>query len=167
MPNCKTADRHILMVTLIMRLTLLFFADGDTDYAALRPTVTADGSNATTYTNDVGMHLWYASDSTTFQQYGWRDGFDHWEKQDNWTVMNGHAGVGCYTWGPGTVTYTMMVNKENTLEVWYGRSAPYILHNTTKERTLTYSQVERYKCKSYKYPETCYQCLGKEQHCRQ
>lgn len=94
---------------------------GDADYQGLRPTVTADGSNATVYSSDAGMHLWYAADSTTFHQYGWRDGFDHWEKQDDWTNKNGHAGVGCYTWGPGTVTYTMMVNVNNTLEIWYVR----------------------------------------------
>lgn len=92
---------------------------GDTDYADLKPTVTADGSNATTYSTEVGMHIWYASDATTFQQYGWRDGYDNWEKQDNWTDMNGHAGVGCYSWGPGTVTYTIMVNSENTAEIWW------------------------------------------------
>ena len=92
---------------------------GDVDYQDLKPTVTADGSDATSYAEDVGMHIWYASDETTFSQYGWRDGFDTWEKQESWTNKNAHAGVGCYTWGPGTVTYTMMVNLENTVEIWY------------------------------------------------
>ncbi|KAF2429622.1 hypothetical protein EJ08DRAFT_670910 [Tothia fuscella] len=92
---------------------------GDTDYADLRPTVTADGSNATTYATEVGMHLWYASNGTTFKQYGWRDGQKNWEYQEDWKDKNGHAGVGCYTWGPGTTTYTMMVNLENTVEIWW------------------------------------------------
>lgn len=92
---------------------------GDTDYKDLRPTVTLDGSNQTTYSLDVGMHLWYASNATTFKQYGWRDGQKDWEYQEDWDNKNGHAGVGCYTWGPGTTTYTMMVNLENTVEIWW------------------------------------------------
>lgn len=92
---------------------------GDTDYEGLKPTVTQDGSDSTSYSAEVGMHIWYASDETTFEQYGWRDGQDIWEHQGNWTDKNGHAGIGCYTWGPGTVTYTMMVNLENTVEIWW------------------------------------------------
>lgn len=65
------------------------------------------------------MHLWYASDSTTFEQYGWRDGEADWTHQNTWNNKNGHAGVGCYSWGPGTVTYVMMVNLDHTVEVWW------------------------------------------------
>lgn len=92
---------------------------GDTDYKGLRPTVTDNGSNSTKFAADVGMHLWYASNETTFQQYGWRDGQDTWERQEQWNNKNGHAGVACYSWGPGTSTYAMFVNLENTVEIWW------------------------------------------------
>lgn len=71
------------------------------------------------FSDEVGMHLWYASNSTTFQQYGWRDGDTEWEYQATWSDYNGHAGVGCYSWGPGTVTYAMFVNLANTVEFWW------------------------------------------------
>ena len=38
---------------------------------------------------------------------------------DKWTGKDGHAGVGCYSWGDGTTTYAMMINKDNTLEFWW------------------------------------------------
>ena len=41
-------------------------------------------------------------------------------KTDVWTDKNAHAGVGCYSWDPNsTVTYVMMVNIENEVEVWW------------------------------------------------
>ncbi|KAJ9640892.1 hypothetical protein H2199_005560 [Coniosporium tulheliwenetii] len=90
---------------------------GDADYA--HSPSTNDGSGASSYGSEVGMHLWYASDSNTFQQYGWRDGDTDWAHQYTWTDMDGHAGVGCYSWGPGTVTYTVMVNRDHAVEVWW------------------------------------------------
>jgi len=42
-----------------------------------------------------------------------------WTSQGTWPNKNGHAGVGCYSWGAGTVTYVMMVNLENTVEFWW------------------------------------------------
>ncbi|KAK5135529.1 hypothetical protein LTR08_005164 [Meristemomyces frigidus] len=65
------------------------------------------------------MHLWFASNETTFQQYGWRDGDAQWEFQATWNGYNGHAGVGCYSWGPGTTTYVMLVNLEHTVDFWW------------------------------------------------
>ena len=49
------------------------------------------------FSKEVGMHIWYASDNQTFQQYGWRDGDDSWTWQHTWEGKNGHAGVGCYS----------------------------------------------------------------------
>jgi hypothetical protein len=92
---------------------------GDTDYKNLRSTVTSDGSNETMYSLEVGMHLWYASNATAFKQYGWRDGQKDWVYQEDWNDKNAHGGVGCYTWGTGTTTYTMMVNLDNTVEIWW------------------------------------------------
>ncbi|KAI9782881.1 MAG: hypothetical protein M1816_001662 [Peltula sp. TS41687] len=90
---------------------------GDADYG--HSPAAADGSGATTYPSEVGMHLWYASNATTVEQYGWRDGDKGWTRQNTWNNKNGHAGVGCYSWGPGTVTYVMMVNLQETVEVWW------------------------------------------------
>ena len=65
------------------------------------------------------MHLWYASDNTTFKQYGWRYGDEEWDYQEEWKNLNGHAGVGCYSWGEGTVTYAMFVDLKNTVNFYW------------------------------------------------
>jgi hypothetical protein len=65
------------------------------------------------------MHLWYASTNTTFKQYGWRYGDDDWTYQQDWNNLNGHAGVGCYSWGEGTVTYAMFVDLKNTVNFYW------------------------------------------------
>ncbi|KAG9752665.1 hypothetical protein KCU73_g6051, partial [Aureobasidium melanogenum] len=81
---------------------------GDSDYPDLPANVSAE----------IGLHLWYAVDNHTIQQLGWRDGDQDWTFQKNWTGVNPHAGVGCYSWGPGTTTYVMMVNQNDTLQIW-------------------------------------------------
>ncbi|TID12799.1 hypothetical protein E6O75_ATG09964 [Venturia nashicola] len=65
------------------------------------------------------MHLWYADTETTFQQYFTYENQKEWIKQDLWRGMNGHAGVGCYSWLPGTTTYAMFVNQDNVVETWW------------------------------------------------
>ncbi|WPH03131.1 Hypothetical protein R9X50_00600600 [Acrodontium crateriforme] len=91
---------------------------GDSDYTHT-PIQGENTTSSSSSSNEVGMHLWYASDSTTFQQLGWRDGDTEWEFQQSWTQKNGHAGVGCYSWGPGTSTYVMFVDTNNTVEIWW------------------------------------------------
>ncbi|KAL9628201.1 MAG: hypothetical protein Q9164_007361, partial [Protoblastenia rupestris] len=44
---------------------------------------------------------------------------DEWVPQGTWQNKNGQAGVGCYSWGPGSVTYVFMVNLDDTLEIWW------------------------------------------------
>ena len=102
---------------------------GDSDYKHTPLPKSPNDGNAS-YAGSVGMHMWYASDANTFQQYGWRDGDVRWEHQGEFTDMNGHAGVGCYSWGPGTVTYAMFVNKKNEVE-FYWRDTNTNLTNTT------------------------------------
>ncbi|KAG9681130.1 hypothetical protein KCU95_g16163, partial [Aureobasidium melanogenum] len=93
---------------------------GDADYKHSPLPNQGNITNSTSGSNtDVGMHLWYASDASTFQQLGWRNGDNNWTFQQEWHNKNGHAGLGCYSWGPGTSTYVMMVNNENTVEVWW------------------------------------------------
>ncbi|KAK5127916.1 hypothetical protein LTR85_005033 [Meristemomyces frigidus] len=89
---------------------------GDSDYT--HTPLPTSGPDAA-FTSDVGMHIWYGSNATTFQQYGWRAGDDSWTYQATWQDYNAHAGVGCYSWGPGTVTYVMMVNLQDTVEFWW------------------------------------------------
>lgn len=96
---------------------------GDSDYSHTQlPSSNGPDGNASN-SNQVGMNIWYASDDTTFQWLGWRDGETSWQHQGNFTHMNGHAGVGCYSWGPGTVTYAMFVNSENQTNIfWVSRA---------------------------------------------
>jgi hypothetical protein len=65
-----------------------------------------------------GMHLWYASDAYTVNEYLylWTDPANEWNSQSTFTA-NGHAGIGCYSWGPGTVNYAMMVNLNNDINI--------------------------------------------------
>jgi hypothetical protein len=91
---------------------------GDTDYTHT-PLPDEDKNTTTTSREEYGMHMWYASDATTFQQLGWREGDTGWAHQQEWRNKNGHAGVGCYSWGPGTVTYVMFVNLDNSVEFYW------------------------------------------------
>lgn len=103
---------------------------GDSDYVH-SPIPGTDQVNASA-NSDVGMHMWYASDNNTFQQYGWRqDANNTWQFQNTFENMNGHAGVGCFSWGPGTVTYVMMVNEENTVEFWWRDTNTNLTNSTT------------------------------------
>lgn len=67
----------------------------------------------------VGMRIWFASNSTTFQEYIWYDPEDTWRWQREWTGYNGAAGVGCYSWGPNTTAYVTLVTLKNNVELWY------------------------------------------------
>ncbi|TKA81928.1 hypothetical protein B0A55_01921 [Friedmanniomyces simplex] len=103
---------------------------GDSDYT--HTPLPSQGGNAA-YPNEVGMHLWYASDDTTFQQLGWRDGDAAWTFQQSWVGYNGHAGVGCYSWGPGTVTYVMFVDLNNTVNFYWKDTNTTATGNSTHE----------------------------------
>jgi hypothetical protein len=91
---------------------------GDSDAADFP---TRDGQNNTIAFNadTKGMHLWYPTDESTFKQFGWYEGQEQWVEQHTWENMNAHAGVGCYSWGPGSTTYTMMVDQQNTTTFWW------------------------------------------------
>ena len=65
----------------------------------------------------VGIHLWYAEDSTTFQSVGWTYGDTAWSQQQTFNGYNGHAGVGCYSWGPGSNTYVFFTNLNNEIDI--------------------------------------------------
>lgn len=92
---------------------------GDSDYTKF-PILT--GSNNTKpFDNIKGMNIWFATSESTFQQYAWYSGHenDTWVSIKPWSGMNGHAGVGCYSWGDGTSSYAMLSNKDNVVEFWW------------------------------------------------
>ncbi|KAF2438242.1 hypothetical protein P171DRAFT_437303 [Karstenula rhodostoma CBS 690.94] len=91
---------------------------GDSDYKKL-PTANGE-QNKVPFTGSTGINLWFASDESTFQQYVWySNDEDAWVKVSPWTNKNVHAGVGCFSWGAGSNTYTMMVNENNSTEIWW------------------------------------------------
>ena len=65
----------------------------------------------------VGIHLWYGQNSTSFQSVGWTYGDTTWSEQQAFDGYNGHAGVGCYSWGPGSDTYVFFTNLDNEIEI--------------------------------------------------
>jgi len=91
---------------------------GDSDYKKFP---TADGQeNKVPFEDAKGINLWFGSDESTFQQYAWySNAGDTWVKLSPWLGKNVHAGVGCYSWGAGSVTYTMMVNQNNATEIYW------------------------------------------------
>lgn len=101
---------------------------GDSDYIHTPLPNEDPSANRST---EIGMHIWYASGETTFEQYGWRDGDMSWAHQTTWDNLNGHAGVGCYSWGPGTVTYVMFVNLQNTVEFYWKDTNTNLTNSTT------------------------------------
>lgn len=72
--------------------------------------------NQTSKDSVIGMHLWYGKDSTTLEEVNWTYNTTDWSRQDNFTA-NAHAGIGCYSWGEGSVSYVMMVNLDNQVNL--------------------------------------------------
>jgi hypothetical protein len=90
---------------------------GDSDYTKF-PTFSGQ-QNQQPFDERKGMNIWYAVDDSTFEQYTWYNGQDTWAFVQKWQGFNGHAGVGCYSWGEGTTTYAMLANKNNDVEFWW------------------------------------------------
>jgi hypothetical protein len=91
---------------------------GDSDYTKF-PT-TSGVPNTQPFGDDLkGMNLWYAVDDSTFEQYTWYSDKTAWTQVKRWQGFNGHAGVGCFSWGEGTTTYAMMANKHNDVEFYW------------------------------------------------
>lgn len=90
---------------------------GDVDYTKF-PTWSGQ-ANDQPFDQRIGMNIWFAVDDSTFQQYAWYNGQDQWVPVQTWRGFNGHAGVGCYSWGPGTTTYAMLSNKASSAEFWW------------------------------------------------
>jgi len=90
----------------------------------------------------VGIHLFIGDTDTSFQQYGWLHGEDDWTVQDHWPNMNTQAGVGCYSWGLGTVTYVFMVDLDDTLNIyWKDTNSSLPANNTHPVNKWTNSSI--------------------------
>lgn len=88
------------------------------------------------------MRIWYASDDNTFKQLGWRFGESSWTEEGEFPDLNGHAGVGCYSWGPGSVTYAMFVNTKDEVE-FYWRDTNTSLPSTASHPINKWTKGER------------------------
>ncbi|KAL2038406.1 hypothetical protein N7G274_008745 [Stereocaulon virgatum] len=77
-------------------------------------TITSTGNSSD---QTVGIHLWYATNSTSFDSVGWTYGDTAWTQQQTFNGYNGHGGVGCYSWGPGSDTYVFFVNPQNEVNI--------------------------------------------------
>jgi hypothetical protein len=64
------------------------------------------------------IKLFYASNSTAFEEYLYWAEKDEWEWQRTWEGYNTSADVGCYT-GRDNYRYVGLVNPSNRLEIWY------------------------------------------------
>ena len=65
----------------------------------------------------VGIHLWYAKSPTAFDSVGWTYGDATWSEQQTFDGYNGHAGVGCYSWGPGSNTYVFFADLNDEINI--------------------------------------------------
>ena len=66
----------------------------------------------------AGVHLWYASDATTFQQYDWTNGTATWKYNRQFNDLSGNAGVGCQTWYSMT-EYVWFVDTKGSLSMYW------------------------------------------------
>ncbi|KAF2650858.1 hypothetical protein K491DRAFT_720389 [Lophiostoma macrostomum CBS 122681] len=115
---------------------------GDSD-ASKFPTNNGQNNTIPFDATTHGMHLWYPSNESTFIQYGWYEGQEQWAEQHSWPNMNAHAGVGCYSWGPGSTTYAMMVDESSTAEIWW-KDTDTNLTSTSAHPINTWENATKY-----------------------
>lgn len=66
----------------------------------------------------IPIRLFYAFNSTSFEEYLWKADEDEWVWQQTWPDYSAAAGVGCHT-GVGYNRYVGLVRPSNRLEFWY------------------------------------------------
>jgi len=89
----------------------------------------------------VGIHLWYAMNSTAFNSVGWTYGETTWSEQQTFDGYNGHAGVGCYSWGPSSDTYVFFINLQNEVNIlWKDLNTTTASNSTHPINTWTKSK---------------------------
>ena len=85
-----------------------------------------------TSAQQTGLHLWYGSASNKIDELTFVSGSDQWVTGPPILGYNGHAGIGCYSWGGGSITYLMLVNLKSQVEVLWKEL------NTTLKSTTTH-----------------------------
>lgn len=85
-----------------------------------------------TNAQQIGLHLWYGSASKKIDELTFVYGSDQWVTGAPILGYNGHAGIGCYSWGGGSVTYLMLVNQQSQVEILWKEL------NTTLTSTTTH-----------------------------
>lgn len=86
--------------------------------------VQGESSNYTAPDQTVGMHLWYGAAPNQINEISWAYG-----PNSSWTYegplpYNGHAGIGCYSWGPGSISYVMLVDETDAVNIlWKDRNS--------------------------------------------
>lgn len=105
-----------------------FYSDAAYNHSPVpgQTTVTGNSSDQT-----VGIHLWYATNSTSFNSVGWTYGDSTWTQQQSFNGYNGHAGVGCYSWGPGSETYVFFINLDDEVNILWKELNTTLVGNTT------------------------------------
>ncbi|KAG8530554.1 uncharacterized protein KY384_005057 [Bacidia gigantensis] len=106
-----------------------FYSDEDYNHS---PVPGQTNKTITDTDQKVGIHLWYATNATNFDSYGWAYGTNTWEQQQSFSPYNGHAGVGCYSWGPGSDTYVIFTDLDNNMNILWKDL------NTTLNSTVTH-----------------------------
>ena len=93
-----------------------FYSDASYDHSPV-PGLATNTTTGNSSDQTVGIHLWYATNSTSFDAVGWTYGDSTWTQQQTFNGYNGHAGIGCYSWGPGSDTYVFFVNLDNEINI--------------------------------------------------
>ena len=88
-------------------------------------------SGNTTNAQQIGLHLWYGSASNKIDELTFVYGSNQWVTESPILGYNGHAGIGCYSWGGGSVTYLMLVNPQNQVEILWKELNATIKSTTT------------------------------------
>ncbi|KAL9137008.1 MAG: hypothetical protein Q9175_001792 [Cornicularia normoerica] len=105
-----------------------FYSDAAYNHSPVPGQTTATGNSSD---QTVGIHLWYASNATTFDSVGWTYGDDSWTHQQTFNGYNGHGGVGCYSWGPGSDTYVFFINLQNEVNILWKELNTTLVGNST------------------------------------
>lgn len=95
------------------------WTDGSIDKVGLKANKADLVGMQACWADPYGMRIFFASNSTTFEEYKLLDGHDESIWQRNWTDYNGAAGIGCYGWGDDNTTYAALVNPKDNVEFWY------------------------------------------------
>jgi hypothetical protein len=74
--------------------------------------------------------------------------------------MNSQAGVGCYSWGPGTVTYVFMVDLDNTLNIYWKGESGYICLDFAKSQIALI--ISRHELELARQCHASHQRLGEQ-----